>query len=272
MQKQFKNFFRTRKGLALAILTLFFVALVFLMPIVFLGQDTLGKMVFIFTFILGFGLFSGWYFSPKRKKVVSTSGENSAISQNYQALQGEITICLHELREHLLWWGYGPLILAWAVLWIGKGSQHPLYSHAIFAIPVFVLAFLAATKFIERDHALDVRIAESIFEGIKLEAKLGMKSQYFRDLANSYAGWNMWIFAVIRVSPLLMILFSLFNTGVLSLLVEYLTQFFESEVFSSLIVQSSAGVILAMLGLFFGNIACKPYRKLLHRLEAVYLA
>lgn len=270
MRGQFENYFKQRKGLALAVILLCASIFVFIMPRIFSNLDASGKKTYWITFLFSFGILMYFLFGPKQKrKLLLQKNKPRVSSKGYQALQDEIANCTDALHKHRIWWGYGPLVVGWAVLLIGRWSQHPLYSHAIFALPVFALAFLAATKFVEEDNALDVRIAESILKGIQLERKKGLNSLYFQDLANSYTGLNMWIFGFIRVSPSLMILFSLFNAGPLSLLINYLSQFVDSKTFLYLIINSSAGLLLGMIGLFYGKMACQPYRWLLWKLQTV---
>lgn len=263
MKEQFGNYFQQRKGLALIVLLLCIFVLGFLVPRIFSTIDASGKKIYWITFLLSFGSLMYLLFGSKKKKETAPSKEKLAVPKSYQSLKDEIAHCTEALHKHHIWWGYGPLTVGWTVLLIGRWTQHPLYSHAIIALPVFALAFLAATKFIEEDNALDVRIAESILKGIELERKMGLNSFYFQDLANNYVGLNMWIFGFIRVSPSLMILFSLLNGGPLALLIDYLSQFFDSKIFLHLIVYSSAGILLGMIGLFYGKIAYKPYRWLL---------
>jgi hypothetical protein len=49
---------------------------------------------------------------------------------------------------------------------MGKWSGHLHYSHYIFAIPVFVFMFFAATRSWEKVYDLDVDIAKYTLEGI----------------------------------------------------------------------------------------------------------
>ncbi len=82
--------------------------------------------------------------------------------------------------------------MGWLVLWIGKWSGHPHYSHYVFAIPVFALAFLAATRSWEKIHDLDVDVAKYTLEGIAQEKKRSnLNSDRFRAFASSYDGMGM---------------------------------------------------------------------------------
>jgi hypothetical protein len=265
MRMKFGNFFKQRRGLALAILALCAFFLTFVIPRIFFSLDASEKKMFWITFVFGVVIIVSLLLTSQRRKDAPLNKEK--LPRDYQELQAEMARCSYELKKHRRW-AYGCLIVSWLVLWVGRWSGHPLYSHPIFAIPVFSLAFLAATKSWEKDNKLDVNIAECILEGIKLEKKRGIKAAYFQDLADSYEGWSMWGFAFVRISPSMMILFSLFNAGPLTLLADYLTKFFSSSFTPSLIVYSAAGAILAMAGLFHAKIACQPYRWLLWKLKA----
>ncbi len=70
----------------------------------------------------------------------------------------------------------------------------------------------------------------------------------------------MWQFALIRVSPPLMIIFSLFNSGVLFLLSDYLS-------IPNWIVQCGAGAVLGLAFLFLARMACRPYYWLLEKMK-----
>ena len=59
------------------------------------------------------------------------------------------------------------------------------------SLRVFALAFIAGTKNLEKEHAMDCRIAECTLEGVKFEKKRGLKSTPFQELAKNYEGWGI---------------------------------------------------------------------------------
>ncbi len=265
MRVRFEQFFKQRMGLAIAILFFAVLTLVFVMPKIYSSLDESSKKTYWGTFLLSFGIIMFVFFgrkfkkeAPPKEKVV----ELSSAPRSYQKLLDEVGRCLKEVKKHRRW-AYCCLMIGWIVLLIGRWSGHPPYNHPIFAIPVFVLALLGATRSLEEENELDVGIAKCTVEGIEIEKKrLGLKSSYFQDLANSYEGWGMWQFAFIRVSPPLMIIFSLLNAGSLSLLANHLS-------LPSWTVSCFSGLILGASFLFLGRIACRPYHWLLEKKKTI---
>lgn len=153
--------------------------------------------------------------------------------------------------------------MGWIALWIGKFAGQLPYNHPMFAIPVFGVAFLAAINSSEKENELDLSISKSILEGIEFEKRSsGLKSACFQDLANSYEGWGMRNFALIRISPAVMILVSLLNAGPLRLLADCVSGFVPSW-----IVYAGSGAVLAFIGLFLSQMACGPYYWLLSEMK-----
>ncbi len=265
MRARFEQFFKHRLGLAVAILLFAVLTLVFVMPKIYFSLDESSKKTYWGTFLLGFGIIMFVFFGRKSKKETPTQAkvvEQSSAPRSYQKLLDEVERCAKELKKHRMW-AYGCLMVGWIVLLVGRWSEHPPYNHSIFAIPVFVLALLGATKSIEEENELDVSIAKCIAEGIEMEKRRpGLKSSYFQDAANGYEGWGMWAFAFIRVSPPLMIIFSLLNAGPLSLLVNHLAlPWWTASCFS--------GLILGVSFLSLGRIACRPYHWLLEKKKTI---
>lgn len=263
MRAQIEQFFKQRKGLAIVILLLSVSMLVFVMPKIFFSLEPRAKGLFCGCFLLSLGIFM-FLFDSRRKKDDSPIEKTQSlpISRSYQQLLDEAAHSSQELKKQQRW-AYGCLIMGWIVLWIGKWSEHPPYNHPIFAIPVFVLAFLAATRSWEKENELDVNITKCTLAGIEMEKKRPEhKSNYFHDLAKSYEGSGMWQFAFIRVSPALMILASLLNAGPLSLLANHFS-------IPSWVINCGAGVILGAAFLFFSRIACQPYYWLLEKKKAI---
>jgi len=264
MRARFEEFVKRRRGLAVAILLFLVFALVFVMPKIFFSLEVNAKKMFWGTFLASFGIIMFTFFGRKSKKSDPSKRkvESPSTSRSYQQLIDEVERCRRELKKYQMW-AYGCLLGGWIVLLIGKLSDYSPYNHPIFAIPVFGLVFLAATKSWEKENELDVNIAKCTVEGVEIEKKhSGLNSSYFSELLNGYEGWGMWQFAFIRVSPFLMIIFSLFNSGALSFLADHLS-------IPTWIANSAAGVILASTFLFFTMIACRPYYWMLEKMKAI---
>lgn len=256
-----QQFFKKQMRLALAVILLSIFTLVFVISKIYTSLGPDGKNAFWGSFTLGLAAFL-FLFSARLKKdaLPQKKAESPPTSRAYQQLLDEVTRCSHELKK-LRKWTIGCLLMGWIALLIGKWIGHPPYNHPTFAIPVFGIAFLAATKSWEQEHELDASTVKCILEGIALE-KRQVRSRYFHDLASRYEGWGMLEFAFMRISPSIMILFSLFNTGPLYLLADCLSEFVPNWV-----VYSGSGAVLAMAGLFLGRIACKHYQWLLWKLK-----
>lgn len=265
MRAQFEHFFKRRMGLAIAILLFAVFTLVFVIPKTFFSLEPDAKKLFWGTFLLTFGIIMFVFFGRKSKEDTSPNekvAELSSAPRTYQKLLDEVEHCSKELKKHRNW-AYCCVMIGWIVLFIGRWSDHPPYNHPIFAIPVFVLALLGATKSIEEENELDVSIAKCIVEGIEMEKRRpGLKSSYFQDTANGYEGWGMWAFAFIRISPPLMIIFSLLNAGPLSLIVNHLSLPWWT-------VSCFSGLILGASFLFLARIACRPYHRLLEKMKTI---
>lgn len=265
MRARFEQFFKNRLGLAIAILLLAVLMLVFVVPKIYFSLDEGNKKTYWVTFLLSFGIIMLVFFGRKSKKEASPQVkvvEPSSAPRSYQKLLDEVERCSQELKKHRMW-AYGCLMVGWIVLLIGRWSEHPPYNHPIIAIPIFVLALLGATRSIEEENELDASIAKCTAEGIEMEKKRpGLKSSYFHDLATSYEGSGMWAFAFIRVSPPMMIIFSLLNNGPLSLIVSHLSlPWWTASCFS--------GLILGFSFLFLARIACRPYYWLIEKTKTI---
>lgn len=263
MRAQLEQFFKQRKGLAVATLLLSVFILVFVMPKIFFSLELRAKGLFCGCFLLSFGIFM-FLFDSRHKKDDSLKEKAEAHpgSRSYQQLLDEAARCSQELKKQRRW-VYGCLIMGWIMLWIGRWSEHPPYNHLIFAIPVFVLAFLAATRSWEKENELDVSIVNCTIDGIEIEKKRpGHTSNHFHDLASSYEGRGMWYFAFMRVSPTLLILVSLLNAGPLSFLANHFS-------IPSWVINCGAGAVLGAAFLFFARMACQPYYWLLERKKAI---
>jgi len=260
----FEEFFKRHIRLTITFLFLGVFILVFVMPKAYFGLDSNAKKIFFGIFLASFGIIMFIFFGRKsrenestKKKIKSTPSQRS-----YQNFVDEIELCQMELKRHRMW-AYGCLIVGWIALWMGRMSGHPPYNHPIFAIPIFGLAFLVATRSWEKENELDVTIAKCTLEGVEIEKKRpGLHSSYFSELLNSYKGWGMWQFAFIRVSPSLMIIFSVFNSGALSFLANHLS-------IPTWIANSVSGIILGSVFLFFARIACRPYYWMLGEMKAL---
>ncbi len=261
MTTLFGHFYRRHRGLAIAIL-LAILAFALVMTKLFFSLDSSGKGRFCGFLFLGFGVFlsvTGW---KKQDASSKEKAESRPTSRSYQQLLDEVDRCFQELKDQQRW-AFAYLIMGWLILSTGKWSGHPPYNHPLFAIPVFGIVFLAASRSWEKENELDVTIAKCTIEGIVLEKKRsGLKSSYFHDLANRYEGSGMWQFAFIRVSPFLMIIYSLLNGGPLSFLADYLCA-------PSWVMHCGSGVVLGLSWLFFERMACQPYHWLLEKKNAV---
>ncbi len=265
MGERFEQFFKQRRGLAIAIILFLVLTLVFVVPKIYFSFDEGNKKTYWGTFLLSFGIIMYVFFgrksakeAPPKEKIV----ESSSAPRSYQKLLDEVARCSTELKKHRRW-AYACLMMGWIALLIGRWSDYPPYNHPIIAIPVFALALLGATKSLEEENELDASIAKCIAEGIEIEKKRpGLKSSYFQDAATGYEGWGMWAFAFIRVSPPMMIIFSLLNNGPLSLIVNHLSlPWWTASCFS--------GLILGFSFLFLARIACRHYYWLLEKMKTI---
>ena len=181
-------------GLAIGILLFAVLTLVFVMPKIYSSLDEGSKKMYWGTFLLSFGIILFVFFSRKSKKETPPQAqvvEQSSALRSYQKLLDEVERCSEALKKYRTW-AYGCLMVGWIVLYIGRWSGHPPYNHPIFAIPVFALALLGATKSIEEENELDVSIVNCTAEGIEMEKRRpGLKSSHFHDLAASYEGSGM---------------------------------------------------------------------------------
>lgn len=262
MKERLEQFFNHRMGLAITLLLCAIFTLIFVIPKVFLSLDQNSKKFFWGTFLFCFGILMFFLTSKKKQgDAVQEKTKPVPTSLSYQQLVDEASECLWGLKKQQIW-AYSCLIMGWAVLWIGRWSGHPHYSHPIFALPVFALAFLAATRSWEKIHAMDVNLAKYAIEGVAIEKKRPEQSQYFHAFLNSFQGKGMWKFAFNRVSPSLMIIFSLLNAGPLTLALNH---------FSLPVWMGSCfiGVILGSLFMFFGRMACRPYYWLLNKIKTL---
>ena len=266
MRAQLEHFFKRHMGLAITILFFAVFTLVFVIPKIFFSLEPAAKKMFFGTFLLSFEIIMFIFLGPKYKNE-SASKEKispSRANRSYQELLAEPKLCSQKLKKQQMW-AYGCLFMGWIILWVGRLSELPPYNHSIFAIPVFGLAFLAATKSWEKEDELDMSLAKCTIEGLKAEKnRQGLKSSFFTDLANSYEGSGMWQFAIMRASPFLMILFSLFYVGLLSPLAAHLSV--PREVLSI-----GSGVILGIAFLFYARMACRPYYWLLEKRKTIVL-
>ena len=194
-------------------------------------------------------------FVPRQKKTSSCKPTKELpASRAYQQLIDEVARCSYELRKCQAW-DFAYLIIGWIVIWMGRWGEYSLWNHPISLLPVFAIAFLAVTNSWVKENELNMGIAKCTLEGIALKKKQsGLRSRHFQDLANSYEGWGMWGFAFTHTAPSLMILFSLFNTGLLFLFADYLSKFVPYWV-----IQSGLGIVFALTGLFFAKVVCKSY-------------
>lgn len=264
MRSRLEHFLKGHKRLAIAILLFAVCVLAFVIPKIFFSLESGGKTTFLGTFLLCFGSIMFVFFGSKVKKVTSAKKKPSShpATLSYQQLLDETEQCSHELKKQQIW-AYGCLIMGWIALQLGRLSESPPYNHPIFAIPVFVLAFLAATKSWEKENELDVNIAKCTVEGVKAERNLsGLKSAYFHDLAKSYEGSGMWQFAFIRISPYLSIIFSFLIAGPIPLLARH-------SFIPGWVINCGAGAIFGAAFLFFSRQACRPYYWLLKRRKEI---
>lgn len=263
MKEQLESFVKNNKGTAIAVILILFFCLTFIVPKVYVFLDQGGRKTFWGTFLLSFGVMI-FILSPKKKEKVApkVQAKETPSSLSYQQLLDKVNDCLWELKKQMIW-AYGYLILGWLAVWVGRWSGSPHYSHYIFAIPIFIFTFLATIRPWEKIHDLDMDVAKYTIEGVVQEKKqLNLKSDRFRAFAGSYEGSGMWKFALIRVSPILMIVFSFLNAGIYPLLVHQLG-------ISKMMVNVIFGFIIAGLFFSFARFACRPYYLMLDKIKAV---
>ena len=264
MREKFIAFFKERRGLTAFVLFLAILVFVISTSAALFVLTPNGKKLFLGTFLIAFGAIM-FVFGRKSKNDASPKEktiEPHSVSRSYRKLLDEVEYCSKELKKHLTW-AYGCLMVGWVVFLIGKWSDHPPYNHPVIAGSIFILALLAATKYLEEDDELDTKIATCIAEGVEMERnRQELRSSHFLDLAKSYEGWGMWQFAFIRVSPPLMIIFSLFNSDLIFFLSEYLST-------PTWIISCGIGMILGLAFLFLARMACRPYQRLLERTKII---
>lgn len=262
MKEQLEALAKNRRGLAITIVLLATFGLVFVVPKVFASLEPGGRKIFWLSFAVSFGAMMALLF-PKKKEVAPPKKQKKPVSSSlsYQQLLDKVGLCLWELKKQQIW-AYTCLGMGWLLLWIGKWSGHPHYSHPIFAVPVFIFAFLGATQSWEKVRKLDADVAKFTLEGIAQEKKKSsLKSNRFRAFASSYEGIGMWKFAFVRVSPSLMIIFSLFNAGPLSFLINH----YSLPAWAS---HAVTGLALGALFFAFARSACRPYYWMLSKMKA----
>ena len=86
-----------------------------------------------------------------------------------------------------------------------------------------------------------------------MEQEGNLKEKQFTECKNSYQGWRMVNFAFIRLSPLLMIVFSGLNMGISFWLSHY-----KLGLFQPMILGSILGIVTLLLSKF----VCAPYKNL----------
>ncbi|MEI6242341.1 MAG: hypothetical protein WCP39_02925 [Chlamydiota bacterium] len=188
-------------------------------------------------------------FTPSQTKIEKAPN-------HYQELLDEVNRCFLQLKRSKRW-TIGCLIVANAILWLGKGFGLFLIFHqAPFIIFLFTLAFLLGTKNLEKENEWDARIAKCAIKGIFLEKREKVPTQFFHNFVKSYERTGMFSFAFIRVSPALWIAFTGLYLGV----IPFLSQFISFS-------YSIGGALLGLIGIFLGNIACQPYRWMLQELK-----
>lgn len=264
MKERFEQFFK--RHAILAIFSFFFIilALVFLMPKIYSSFDETSKKIYWGTLFFSFGISVLIFFGQKSKKKEIPVKDKviSSTTRSYQQLLDEIERCSKKLRERLLW-AYSYLVMGWIALLLGKWSEQPPYNHPIFAIPVFILALLGATRSLEEENELDTSIVNCTVEGLEMEIKRPeLESTYFHDLRKSYEGSGMWQLAFIRISPFLMIIFSLLNSGLLAFFADYFS-------IPEWLANGSSGVVLGSVCLFFTKMICRPYYWLLEKTKTI---
>ncbi len=99
-------------------------------------------------------------------------------------------------------------------------------------------------------------------KGLRSEAKLSSNQlQYFRDFVGSFEGMYLMGYAFARISPALMIAFSLINFGISPLLSLKYSAWMENI----LVTASLKGAVLGIVAIILGQLAIAPYRYLLHK-------
>ncbi|NGX46652.1 MAG: hypothetical protein K1000chlam3_00012 [Chlamydiae bacterium] len=173
-------------------------------------------------------------------------------SKSYQDLLTKYTQCSQQIKK-CQYWSLGCLFIGWIIIWINKSLEAPLYDPQFFSIAVFAFALLVAMKDLEKESVLDHQIVNCIIEGSKIEQECKLKESLLTNSKSTFQGLGIYSFAFVRISPRLMIIFSALNTGTATLLARHELGLFQPVLF---------GIVLGIFAVFFGNLACTPYRKL----------
>ncbi|NNM43052.1 MAG: hypothetical protein HKM07_01750 [Chlamydiae bacterium] len=183
--------------------------------------------------------------------------EKNVESKTYQQILDEMGEYLWTLKKYKFW-TIGCLVIAWVIVFIGRWFDIGSHNPAAFTSVVFLFALLIGTKDLEKESEADTNVVRCVLQGLKFEKRLNSKSNYLQSFAKQYEGFGMFLFMFVRISPTLMIVFSLFNAGLAHFLVAYL---------SPQVMYGGMGIGLGLIGLFLGNVACGPYRQLLEKVK-----
>ena len=256
-------FFKNRIGLVIATLVLLLLFFILVVPKIYLSFDIANKKSFWVMCLLSFGITMLILFRSKNKKdtsPVTKVAEIPLTQKSYQNLLDEMARCQKELKKNRTWI-YGCLLMGWLALSLGTWVKQPPYNHPLFALPIFAITMLCVTKSLEGESKLDVRVAECIVEGMEFEKKQPeLKSSYFYDAGKCYQGNGMRLFALTRLSPFMLIVFSLLNAGPIAIFADYFS-------ISRLLATCGFGVVLGLVYAFLARMTCRPYFWMLGKMK-----
>lgn len=200
------------------------------------------------TFIVGFLV--GKIFKPPNELAPDQAKNIVKSSQAYQELLDEFTSCSLKLKRYQRWtvcWFF----MGWSILILGYWSRLALYSHPMFAIPVFILALLAALQNFGKCMILDKCQVTHTIEGIAWEKSNSLKEPFFHNFATKRVGWSLFSYSFTRVAPVLLIIFSALNAGPLPFIV--------SSLFSGWVFLILAEILVGLAGVFLVRMISRLY-------------
>ena len=265
MKATLDQFFKNRISLALAILCLLALFFAKVVPEIYLSLDIANKKSLLVGGLLGFGITKFILFRSKTKKGnfrATKIAEIPLTQKSYQNLLDEMSHYQKNLKKNRMWI-YGSLFICWLSLSLGTWVEQPPFNHPLFAISLFAIAMLNVARSLEEEYKLDVRTAKCIVEGIEHEKnRPELKSSYFNDSGKRFKGNGMQLFAFIRLSPFMMIVFFLFSAGPIGFFADYFS-------IPRLIAICGFSVFLGLVYAVLARLTCRPYFWMLGKMQSV---
>lgn len=179
--------------------------------------------------------------------------------RSYQEIVEEHNSYLEKLKSYR-YWTYGCFLIALILFIVFYISHNAQLTHPGFTTFVFCVALLLGTKDLEKQRDVDIKVIECTLKGLQAERRLNSdRILYFGDFIKCFEGPGMLEHAFVRISPTLMLVFSLINFGLTPLLYIQFPTWMENII----LVSFFKGVLFSLAALGFGKLATNPYRYLL---------